>query len=134
MTGKKTAVQLLATAAVGLLALLGTGTTASAAAVGPSGTSASVTSATTYHNFQVSVRTRYSDKIRICGHNQKSDSVCSPWTASPNAWTEIPHWWWNGEIYIEGYQYTGSNTRYMYCVLPSSSTSTVVYCDGYSYL
>ncbi|MFE7409233.1 hypothetical protein [Streptomyces laurentii] len=94
----------------------------------------------TYFNFEVTVRTRYSDRFRIWGYNQYGNHVTSPWVNSPSPWTRLDGWYWNNgpanvnHIAIEGYQVSTGKTRWMNCVLPGSSWTEQFDCDGYSSL
>jgi hypothetical protein len=94
----------------------------------------------TYYNFEVHVKTRYSDRIRIWGYNQNNQHVVSPWVYSINDWTKVTGWWWNNgpakvnHIAIEGYQISKGKTRWMNCRLPGSSTSNQFPCDGWASL
>ncbi len=104
-----------ALAAVGLLAGAGTAT---------AGTSGQ----------QVSVSTRWSDQIRICGRNHVGDAACTGWIATPNAWTSLPGWWWQGELTIQGYQQETQEYRVGYCDVPPSQPSDWTQCNLYGTL
>jgi hypothetical protein len=128
MIQKRIAIRAAVITVASLLAVLGLGTTANAATAA-SAASASVTPATTYYNFEVEIATHYSDKIDVCGYNQRGDYICSGWIKSPNYWTAVTGWWWNGAagnfygLDIYGYQNSTGVTRYKQWYLPVTATS-----------
>lgn len=92
------------------------------------------TAAATYYDFEIHVKTRYSDKIKIKGYNQHNDYVISPWVNSPNDWTKVKGWWWNGTVEIVGYQNSNGKYRTMQCTMPFYDDTNQQYCDGWSEL
>ncbi|MFD9567479.1 hypothetical protein [Streptomyces sp. NPDC059994] len=83
---------------------------------------------------QVTVSTRWSDQIRICGRNQADEEACTGWIATPNAWTALPGWWWKGELVIQGYQQENGEYRVGYCDVLPSQPSDWTQCNLYGTL
>ncbi|WP_329395298.1 hypothetical protein [Streptomyces melanogenes] len=83
---------------------------------------------------QVTVSTRWSDQIRICGRNQADEQSCTGWIASPNPWTPLPGWWWKGELVIQGYQQDTGEYRLGYCDVPTSQSDNWTKCNLYGTL
>ncbi|MEO6087209.1 MAG: hypothetical protein ABIQ18_29270, partial [Umezawaea sp.] len=83
---------------------------------------------------QVSISTRYSDYVTLCGLNQDSAYICTGWVPTPNYWTTVNSWWWKGEVDITGRQVdtaNGNNNVYRYgvCWVPVAQPGDVTYCD-----
>ncbi|MFE5714116.1 hypothetical protein ACFQ7J_25265 [Streptomyces sp. NPDC056501] len=82
---------------------------------------------------QVSVSTRYSDQIRVCGYNQADSWVCTDLINSPNYWTSVGGWWWKGTVVIYGVQYDTPSrthvTRAAQCYVPPSQSGDWTNCD-----
>ncbi|MEV4374838.1 hypothetical protein AB0J71_47865 [Nonomuraea sp. NPDC049637] len=98
---------------------------------------ATVAKQTTYRNFQITVRTRYSDSIWFCGDNQYGNFVCSPTIDSSKEWTLLKNWWWKGgtAVSVQGFQDSTGIIREKYCTPPMSSTTSNIYkCDAYDKL
>ncbi|MFF0747308.1 helix-turn-helix domain-containing protein [Streptomyces sp. NPDC004111] len=87
-----------------------------------------------HRDFEISVKTRYSDKIKIKGYNQHNDYVISPWVNSPNDWTKVKGWWWNGTVEIVGYQNRTHTTRSTQCTMPFYDSTNQKYCDAWDKL
>ncbi|WP_017239921.1 hypothetical protein [Streptomyces sp. SS] len=77
---------------------------------------------------QVTVSTRWSDQIRMCGRNQYDQESCTGWIASPNLWTPVPGWWWKGEVFIEGWRHDTGESYYGYCDVPPEQASDWTEC------
>ncbi|MFF7441455.1 hypothetical protein [Streptomyces sp. NPDC008122] len=83
---------------------------------------------------QVTISTRWSDQIRMCGRNQADQEACTGWIASPNDWTPVPGWWWKGEITIQGWQSETGEYRIGYCDVPPEQASDWTQCALYGTL
>ncbi|MEV5282914.1 hypothetical protein [Streptomyces sp. NPDC051994] len=82
----------------------------------------------------MSVSTRWSDQIRICGHNHADEEACTGWIATPNTWTSLPGWWWKGELVIQGLQNENGESRVGYCDVPPSQPDDWTQCNLYGTL
>lgn len=81
---------------------------------------------------QVSVSTRYSDQIRVCGYNQADSWVCTGLIDSPNYWTGVGGWWWKGTVVLYGIEHNPNHTYVTYsatCNVPVSQSDDWTYCD-----
>ncbi|WP_030665850.1 hypothetical protein [Streptomyces rimosus] len=133
----------MSVAVLALAALAGTGLAAPAQAAPAAGTTAATQDAPAaapavkrqYH-YEVRVKTRYSDKIRITGINQHGNKVTSPWVKSPNDWTLVNDWWWKGKqsIVIQGVRNATGKWYKMSCYLPEYQDSNQFSCDGWNSL
>lgn len=77
--------------------------------------------------------TRYSDRIEVCGNNQAGTRICSDFINTPNYWTPVGGWWWQGTVEVWGKQYDGPNGtpvyRYATCYVPKSQSGDWTSCD-----
>lgn len=86
--------------------------------------------ASQYAAHQLTVHTRYADKISLCGRNQHHVYVCSPWIKTPNDWTRITGWWWFGTVEVNEYAHMpwGDVWKTTYCSSDHSPSNGYVDC------
>lgn len=105
-----------------------------AALVAATGVMASSGSASAGSNGQqVRVSTYYSDYARVCGPNQHSMHVCTPWLDTPGSGCHgKAGWWFKGRTTIEGVNADTGRHRKVTINVPMSRPSEWVSYNGRS--